>query len=470
MFIGIMDEDLEYIDFLGEDEEEKEMIQTIKIALFNNLAACYISMNDLKSARSACDEALLLDPSQVKALFRRAKAWTSDINSGFEEIQLAVEDLKKALELAPNDSGIRQALVKAKEDLVKAKASSKSFKGMFHKPSKNTPEENNSLSTTQPDTPKEPEAEKSESPSQSAIQKPTENPPVEVKKEEEIGKTQPVKPVVIVKEKEEEKQVEAKKPLEQNIPSVKAQENKQETVKKGGLRLYEDKDVENMNPEIIKKEKEKAAAAASKPDDIKEIEEFLVKRGTEMLRFYESTGNRKGAEELKENLRQAMAAKQRIEKISSLDFQKPNDQLKEEAERFGLDLSDPLVREELIRVQKKHMQDLKNWLMGVGPQQKGTKTKKTKPKEESKQDINTAEEASISQRRVGEEQKEDVSEERITEVSEKEKNSKSAKMLNFIIIIVAVGLFLMTLYMQKSKTTSAIPNRINSYGSIPRDT
>ena len=63
-----MDEDLEYIDYMGEDEDEKEMVQTIKIALFNNLAACYHAMNDLKNARSACDEALLLDPSQAKAL------------------------------------------------------------------------------------------------------------------------------------------------------------------------------------------------------------------------------------------------------------------------------------------------------------------------------------------------------------------------------------------------------------------
>jgi Flp pilus assembly protein TadD len=61
-------ENLEYIDFAGEDIKEKSLIRNIKVALYNNLAACYLKANDFHNAKFACDEALLLDSNQTKAL------------------------------------------------------------------------------------------------------------------------------------------------------------------------------------------------------------------------------------------------------------------------------------------------------------------------------------------------------------------------------------------------------------------
>ena len=40
----------------------------MKIALYNNLAACYIKLNDNKNAKCASDEVLELDLNQPKAL------------------------------------------------------------------------------------------------------------------------------------------------------------------------------------------------------------------------------------------------------------------------------------------------------------------------------------------------------------------------------------------------------------------
>jgi len=60
---------LEYINYEGEHEEEKTMATSIKVALYNNIAACYLSLGDFQSSKSACDEALLLDPTQAKALY-----------------------------------------------------------------------------------------------------------------------------------------------------------------------------------------------------------------------------------------------------------------------------------------------------------------------------------------------------------------------------------------------------------------
>src|SRR4051794_11820389 len=65
--IDIRDEDLEYADFKGRSKEEEKMIKDVKVALFNNLAACYLKLEDYTNAIAACNEVLVLEPSQAKA-------------------------------------------------------------------------------------------------------------------------------------------------------------------------------------------------------------------------------------------------------------------------------------------------------------------------------------------------------------------------------------------------------------------
>ena len=64
----------------------------------------------------------------------------SDINAGMEEYRAAQEDLKKALELSPEDSVIQQALNKVKHEILKIKNSSQAFKGIFMKEKKSEEE------------------------------------------------------------------------------------------------------------------------------------------------------------------------------------------------------------------------------------------------------------------------------------------------------------------------------------------
>lgn len=63
-----------------------------------NIAACNLKSKDYETAQAACDEALKIDPYNVKALYRRARAIALPINSGVEDFRNATVDLKRILE------------------------------------------------------------------------------------------------------------------------------------------------------------------------------------------------------------------------------------------------------------------------------------------------------------------------------------------------------------------------------------
>ncbi len=65
---GLLD-DVHFINFEGDKPEDKASIKAIKIALYNNLAACYLKMNDFNKTIMFCSYLLTLDPNQAKALY-----------------------------------------------------------------------------------------------------------------------------------------------------------------------------------------------------------------------------------------------------------------------------------------------------------------------------------------------------------------------------------------------------------------
>lgn len=79
---GILDDDLEYVEETGDNIEESNKLKALKTTIYINLALTYLKTKKFQSTIKATDEALILDPKNTKALYRRAKAKISDINSG----------------------------------------------------------------------------------------------------------------------------------------------------------------------------------------------------------------------------------------------------------------------------------------------------------------------------------------------------------------------------------------------------
>ena len=63
------------------------------------------------------------------------------------------------------------------------------------------------------------------------------------------------------------------------------------------------------------------------PNEIYQIEKFIDTKGKQMITLFEMSGKFKEAEELKDKLKKAMAAKNQLEKIAKLDFNKPTKKL-----------------------------------------------------------------------------------------------------------------------------------------------
>ncbi|GMF17560.1 unnamed protein product [Phytophthora fragariaefolia] len=87
--------------FFDLTEADKEEVNAVKLSLYLNLAQCYLKMESYGKAVSNCNEALVLDPKSVKALYRRAVAYEKE-----NKLELAADDVKATLLIAPQDRAV----------------------------------------------------------------------------------------------------------------------------------------------------------------------------------------------------------------------------------------------------------------------------------------------------------------------------------------------------------------------------
>ncbi|KAL0451916.1 UNVERIFIED_CONTAM: Peptidyl-prolyl cis-trans isomerase FKBP65 [Sesamum latifolium] len=92
-----------FIDFDSNfSEEEKEKAKVLKVSCNLNNAACKLKLKDYKEAEKLCTKVLEIDGKNVKALYRRAQAYLNLV-----ELELAEKDIKKALEIDPNNRDVK---------------------------------------------------------------------------------------------------------------------------------------------------------------------------------------------------------------------------------------------------------------------------------------------------------------------------------------------------------------------------
>ncbi|KAJ4838881.1 Peptidyl-prolyl cis-trans isomerase fkbp65 [Turnera subulata] len=124
---------VKYIEYDSSfSEEEKKKAKALKVACNLNNAACKLKLKDYKEAQKLCTKVLELESQNVKALYRRAQAYIQ-----LADLDLAEFDVKKALEIDPNNRDVKLEYKTLKERMKEYnKKEAKFYGNMFAKMSK----------------------------------------------------------------------------------------------------------------------------------------------------------------------------------------------------------------------------------------------------------------------------------------------------------------------------------------------
>ncbi|KOM58390.1 hypothetical protein LR48_Vigan11g142400 [Vigna angularis] len=110
-------------------EEEKKSSKTLKVACNLNNAACKLKLKDYKQTEKLCTKVLELESTNVKALYRRAQAY-----SHLADLDLAEFDIKKALDLDPDNREVKLEYRTLKEKMKEYnKKEAKFYGNIFNK-------------------------------------------------------------------------------------------------------------------------------------------------------------------------------------------------------------------------------------------------------------------------------------------------------------------------------------------------
>ncbi|KAL9171565.1 hypothetical protein ABFS82_04G217900 [Erythranthe guttata] len=110
-------------------EEEKKQSKVLKVTCNLNNAACKLKLKEYKQAEKLCTKVLELEGTNVKALYRRAQAYMN-----MADLDLAEFDIKKALEIDPDNRDVKLEYKILKEKVKEInKKDAKFYGNMFAK-------------------------------------------------------------------------------------------------------------------------------------------------------------------------------------------------------------------------------------------------------------------------------------------------------------------------------------------------
>ncbi|XAR48782.1 Peptidylprolyl isomerase [Bertholletia excelsa] len=113
-------------------DEEKQQAKLLKLTSYLNNAACKLKLKDYKQVEKLCTKVLEIDSRNVKALYRRAQAYIQLV-----DLDLAELDIKKALEIDPDNRDVKSEYRMLKEKVKEYKKKEAQFYGnMFAKMNK----------------------------------------------------------------------------------------------------------------------------------------------------------------------------------------------------------------------------------------------------------------------------------------------------------------------------------------------
>lgn len=105
-----------------------DQANAIRLPIFLNSAACHLKLQDYPAAIAATTEALYVDSTNAKALYRRAIA-----RHALGQTEGAMEDLKKALRHAPGDGAIKREMAGVRKTMEEERrAEAKLFSGVLN--------------------------------------------------------------------------------------------------------------------------------------------------------------------------------------------------------------------------------------------------------------------------------------------------------------------------------------------------
>lgn len=132
---------IEYDTSFG--EEEKKAAKALKVTCNLNNAACKLKLKEYKQAEKLCTKVLELESKNVKALYRRAQAYIN-----LADLDLAEFDIKKALEIDPDNRDVKLEYKTLKEKMREFnKKEAKFYGNMFAKLNKLEPVDTNKGAT-----------------------------------------------------------------------------------------------------------------------------------------------------------------------------------------------------------------------------------------------------------------------------------------------------------------------------------
>jgi len=107
--------------------QEEQEVKDVKLSLYLNMAFSYIKLEKFDNAFASCNDALSIDPKNVKALYRRAT-----VQYEKRKFDDAITDLKEAEKLAPEDKAVKKLKLMVDKQMAKQKAKEKAMaKKMF---------------------------------------------------------------------------------------------------------------------------------------------------------------------------------------------------------------------------------------------------------------------------------------------------------------------------------------------------